>query len=163
MLNGTFWAITQVSTQSIYICREEKRCQETMKYKGDLSIKLLFLKNHENALTTFLHSTDELLFRALATLTVTGGQEFQFPHFFPFSYKCILGCAPLYLQELFQMYKPTRNLRFSSKQLLVQTSSSTKTYGLRAFQHSSAELWNKLPNHIKNAKTLVQFKKSFKT
>ena len=79
------------------------------------------------------------------------------------TYKCIHGCAPLYLQELIQMYKPTRKLRSSSKQLLVQSSSSTKTYGLRAFQHSSAELWNKLPNHIKNAKTLVQFKTSLKT
>ena len=79
------------------------------------------------------------------------------------TYKCIHGCAPLYVQELIQMYKPTRKLRSSSKQLLVQSSSSTKTYGLRAFQHSSAELWNKLPNHIKNAKTLVQFKTSLKT
>ena len=52
------------------------------------------------------------------------------------TYKCIHGCAPLYLQELIQMYKPTRNLHSSSKQLLVQSSSSTKTYGLRAFQHS---------------------------
>ena len=76
---------------------------------------------------------------------------------------CIHGCAPLYLQELIQMYKPTCNLRSSSKQLLVQSLSSTKTYGLRAFQHSSAELWNKLSNHTKNAKTLVQFKTSLKT
>ena len=29
-----------------------------MKYKGNLSTKLLFLQNVENALTTFLHSTD---------------------------------------------------------------------------------------------------------
>ena len=79
------------------------------------------------------------------------------------TYKCIHGYAPLYLQELIQMYKPTRNLCSSSKQLLVQFSSSIKTYGLRAFQHSFAELWNKLPNHIKNAKTLVLFKTSLKT
>ena len=82
---------------------------------------------------------------------------------FILTYKCIHGCAPLYLQELIQMYKSTRKLRSSSKQLLVQSPSSTKTYGLRAFQHSSPELWNKLPNHIKNAKTLVQFKTSLKT
>ena len=31
-----------------------------MKYKEDLSIKLLFLPNDENALRTFLHSTDEM-------------------------------------------------------------------------------------------------------
>ena len=30
-------------------------------------------------------------------------------------YKCIHGLAPLYLQELIQEYKPTRNLLSSSK------------------------------------------------
>ena len=32
-----------------------------MKYKGNLSTKLPFQQNDENALTTFLHSTDEML------------------------------------------------------------------------------------------------------
>ena len=30
-----------------------------MKYKGNLSTKLPFLQNNENALTTVLHSTDD--------------------------------------------------------------------------------------------------------
>ena len=50
----------QVSTQSIYIFMEEIRCQKTIKYKEDLNTKLLFLQNDENALATFLHSTDDL-------------------------------------------------------------------------------------------------------
>ena len=45
---------------------EEIRCQKTMKY--NLSTKLLFLQNDENALMTFLHSTDCILmsFRSLS-------------------------------------------------------------------------------------------------
>ena len=31
-----------------------------MKYKGNLSTKVPFLQNDENALTTFLHSTDDI-------------------------------------------------------------------------------------------------------
>ena len=50
----------EVSTQSIYIFMKQIRCQKTMKYKRYLSIKLPFLQNDENALTTFLHSTDDL-------------------------------------------------------------------------------------------------------
>ena len=33
---------------------------KTMKYKGNLSTKLLFLQNDKKALTTLLHSVDEL-------------------------------------------------------------------------------------------------------
>ena len=40
---------------------KEIRCRKTMKYKVNLSTKLLFLQNVENALTTFLHSTDDYL------------------------------------------------------------------------------------------------------
>ena len=53
------------------------------------------------------------------------------------------------------MYKPKRNLRSSSKIVLVQSLSSTKSYGDRTFEISASEHWNKLPDHIKNAQTLV--------
>ena len=41
------------------------------------------------------------------------------------TYKCIHGLAPLYLQELIQEYKPTRNLRSSSKLNLISATVST--------------------------------------
>ena len=50
----------QVSTQSIHIFMAEIRCQKTMKYKENLSTKLLFPQKDENALTTLLHSADDL-------------------------------------------------------------------------------------------------------
>ena len=40
----------------------EIRCQKTKEYKEDQSTKLLFLQNDKNALTTFLHSADDLGF-----------------------------------------------------------------------------------------------------
>ena len=39
---------------------EQIRHQRTMKYKGNLNTKLPFLQNDKNALTTFLHSADEI-------------------------------------------------------------------------------------------------------
>ena len=49
---------------------EEIRHQKTIKYKRNLSTKLLLLQNDENALTTFLHSTDDILYR-MPRLTVS--------------------------------------------------------------------------------------------
>ena len=79
------------------------------------------------------------------------------------TYKCIHGFAPVYLQELVQLYQPTRHLRSSSKSLLVSTSTSTVSYGKRAFISSSSELWNNLPEYVKNVNTTEQFKSSLKT
>ena len=51
----------------------------------------------------------------------------------------IHGLTPLYLQELIQEYKPTRNLRSSSKLNLVSATVSTLTYGHRPFSKASAQ------------------------
>ena len=57
------------------------------------------------------------------------------------------------------------NLR-SSSQLLLQPYSATKTkktLGDRVFQVASPELWNGLPNDIRNPKTMGVFKSLVKT
>ena len=80
------------------------------------------------------------------------------------TYKCLHGLAPDYLAELVQEYKPSRNIRSSSKINLVTTSSvSTASYGQRSFRYAAPELLNTLPLHIKNSKTVEQFKSSLKT
>ena len=71
--------------------------------------------------------------------------------------------APLYLQELIQEYMPTRNLRSSSKLNLVSATVSTLRYSHCSFSKAAAVLWNNLPMHVKNCKTLCQFKSSLKT
>ena len=78
------------------------------------------------------------------------------------TYKCLHGLTPEYLADLIQVYKPVRNLRSSAKQKLVPSSVSTTSYGHRSFHRASPELWNKLPLHIKNSRTLNQFKSSLK-
>ena len=79
------------------------------------------------------------------------------------TYKCIHELAPIYLQELIEEYKPSRNLRSSSQLNLVSTSVSTLSYGNRSFRKASAELWNRLPLNVKNCQTVNLFKTSLKT
>ena len=68
------------------------------------------------------------------------------------SHECLHGLAPDYLADLIQEYKPTRNLRSSSKLNLVSLSVSTSSYGQRSFRYASPQLWNNLPYHVKNSK-----------
>ena len=79
------------------------------------------------------------------------------------TYKCLHGDAPEYLSDLIQKYKPVCELRPSNKQYLVPTSVCTTSYGNRCFGQASPELWNKLPLHIKDSRTLHHFKSSLKT
>ena len=79
------------------------------------------------------------------------------------TYKCFHGLAPDYLADLIQEYKPSRNLRSSSKRYLVSKSVATTSYGQRSFYFAAPELWNDLPYNVKYSKTLVQFKSSLKT
>ena len=74
------------------------------------------------------------------------------------TYKCIHELAPIYLQELIEEYKPSRNLRSSSQLNLVSTSVSTLSYGNRSFRKASAELWNRLPLNVKTVKLLTYSK-----
>ena len=79
------------------------------------------------------------------------------------TYKCLHDLAPSYLVDLIKVYKPSRCLRSSSKLNLVSPSISTTSYGHRSFCHASADLWNKLPQYMKDSETLGQFKSSLKT
>ena len=79
------------------------------------------------------------------------------------TFKCSQGFAPIYLQDLIRHYKPTQNLRSASKHLLAHSASPNTSYGRRSFQVASFELWNDLPQHVKSAKTLNQFKSALKT
>ena len=72
------------------------------------------------------------------------------------TYKCLHGLAPDYLAELIQEYKPSRNLRSSSKINLVAASVSTVSYGQRSFNYAAPDLLYTLPFHIKNSKKNCQ-------
>ena len=79
------------------------------------------------------------------------------------TFLCLQGLGPTYLQELIQKYHPVRNLRSKSRSLLVCPSTFTKFYGARAFAAAAAELWNSLPDTIKQAQTVNLFKTKLKT
>ena len=57
------------------------------------------------------------------------------------------GMAPKYTAGLLQYYTPTKQLRSSSKNLLIPKS-NLKFYGDRSFQVAALRLWNGLPDNI---------------
>ena len=58
--------------------------------------------------------------------------------------------APKYIADLLQPYTPTRQLRSSSKNLLVTPKSNLKFYGDRSFQVAAPRLWNSLTDDIRS-------------
>ena len=78
-------------------------------------------------------------------------------------FKCIQGSAPVYLQETITPYKPKRNLRSTSQNLLSQIRVRTKLFGDRAFAKVAPELWNSLPQSLRDITSLDQFKIRLKT
>ena len=67
------------------------------------------------------------------------------------TYKVLHDRAPIYIQELLQLYTPSRNLRSSNRNLLVKPYFNLNLYGKQAFSVAAPELWNNLPEDIKNA------------
>ena len=65
------------------------------------------------------------------------------------TYKALNGMAPKYIADLLQPYTPTRQLRSSSKNLLVTPKSKLKFYGDRSFQVAAPRLWNSLTDDIR--------------
>ena len=70
---------------------------------------------------------------------------------------------PDYLKKFTETYTPSRQLRSSVKNILVKPRYKLETYGKRTFKFQSADLWNKLPEELKNTDTLASFKSNLKT
>lgn len=80
-----------------------------------------------------------------------------------YTYKALHGQAPQYICDLVEEYRPTRALRSASQSLLRVPQCRTTTYGPRSFRVSAPKLWNELSEQLKQAPTLVSFKKQLKT
>ena len=78
-------------------------------------------------------------------------------------YKTLHGRAPGYLTGLLQAYAPTRELRSSNCNLLVEPRFSMARYGGRRFSVVAPRLWNGLPMSIRESPTLETFKSLLKT
>ena len=65
------------------------------------------------------------------------------------TFKCMQGCAPLYLRELLVKEANTRTLRSNTKNLLQIPLTYLKRFGDRAFCAYAPRLWNELPDNTK--------------
>jgi len=80
-----------------------------------------------------------------------------------YTHKAIHGDAPVYLKELVQIKTSQRTLRSNSSINLQVPHTSTRAYGDRSFRKAAADLWNKLPDHMKNITVTDCFKRALKT
>ena len=79
------------------------------------------------------------------------------------TYKALNNLAPSYIRDLLTPYIPSRQLRASSKNLLVIPHFNLKTYGARSFSVAAPTLWNTLPSDIMNSSSMSDFKNKLKT
>ena len=71
-------------------------------------------------------------------------------------YKCVNDLNPTFLNNVFRLKHVNHNLR--DRNLLVQPTFNTFTFGYKSFSYYGAKLWNSLPPAIKDADNLYQFK-----
>ena len=76
----------------------------------------------------------------------------------PLTFKCMEGCASLYLRELLVKQANTRTLRSNTKNLLQIPHTNLKRFGGRVFCAYAPRLWNELPDIIKTADSVQNFK-----
>ena len=70
--------------------------------------------------------------------------------------KCINNISLPFTRDYFKQKITAYHLR--NTQLLELSKCRTKTYGLNMVLFKRVLLWNKLPNHFKEAKSLIHFK-----
>ena len=78
------------------------------------------------------------------------------------TWKIVHKMAPVYMEELLNLYIPQRSLR-SSCQGLFNVPKTRVQYGDRAFSVAAPVLWNALPLTLKSIDSVEGFKKHLKT
>ena len=78
------------------------------------------------------------------------------------THKLLQHHQPAYLYDLIQPYVPSRQLRSSDKGFL-RVNRVNKTTSSAAFRHSSPEIWNSLPQDIRDISSLTLFRRKLKT
>ena len=81
------------------------------------------------------------------------------------TWKALNNQAPKYIQQLItEKQQQNHNLRSNNKFLLaIPPSLNTNKFEDRAFSFAAPTLWNSLPDYVRNAVTLLTFKKNLKT
>ena len=79
------------------------------------------------------------------------------------TFNILNSTVPEYLSSLLYSYKPVRELRSSSQQLLFVPKSKLKLFGDHAFSVLAPRIWNRLPVEIKSIASLELLKRKLKT
>ena len=124
--------------------------------------KLQHVQNAAARLVTLAHKREHItpLLITLHWLPIKQRVKFKI---LLLAFKCLNGCAPSYLSEILFPYLPSRSLRSSSANLLVKQSYNYKNYGRRTFHCAAPDLWNSLPNDLRQTTSLNKFKIMIKT
>ena len=99
---------------------------------------------------------------AQRTSLATSGIEDPVLNSYSHSQKFLAQAHHLICSSLLNHYQPTRQLRSSSSNLLVQPPSKTK-FGSLAFHTAAPSIWNGLPAHVRLSPSFQTFKKMLKT
>ena len=78
-------------------------------------------------------------------------------------FKALNGLCPLYIENLLKPYVPGRILRSCGTNVLEEPLSRLKTYGDRSFSSYAPRVWNALPKHVRDAKSISSFRSQLKT
>ena len=78
------------------------------------------------------------------------------------TYKALCNNQPIYLKEMLEPPKRTRDLRLSYQNVLFVPRIKT-TKGEGSFSVAASKLWNHLPGEIRTSKTVHSFRKKLKT
>jgi len=78
------------------------------------------------------------------------------------TFKALHKGRPPYLTDQLQYYQPTRSLRSSGSHQLVKPRHNL-SFGSRAFRISAPHIWNSLPTNIREAHSLLTFRRHLKT
>lgn len=87
------------------------------------------------------------------------------------AFRCLIGMAPLYLNDLIKLRESGRDTRSSSHLILFSPRSRTKSFGDRAFSVAAPRIWNSLPLELRllalypltSQFSLSQFRSKLKT
>jgi hypothetical protein len=79
------------------------------------------------------------------------------------TFKALHDLAPEYLSTLLQPYAPPRVLRSGDQKLLAVPDFRLKSFGGRAFSCVAPQLWNDLPQYMRDIDSLAAFKVFLKT
>ena len=124
--------------------------------------KLQYLQNAAACLITFSSKFNHItpILKDLHWLPINERIKFKI---LILTFKALHDLTPSYIQELTSLYRPSRTLRSSMSLCRNSTSYNLKSYGSRACAVASPQLWNDLPEQIKNSDHLQTFKTRLKT